>query len=386
MTVSYQRVNNGWCGFAMLLFPISLLFLAGCGSSTPAHTSWARLNAQELLANVAQNLNTANTLHGIFDLSITGRTFHESSRVEIWTEVPSKNRAVLLQSPLASFSTGAVTVADGSQSWLYDPIENIAYTGSVPTPSPSTQAAPSVAGSASYSDVFFAPLHLLQYAFTNSNATLDSPSATANGHAAYALDIESKPDIQGVQFYAEVYIDKATGLPVQVIFDTLNDNAGNDVEEVVNIPLLTLNVYLPDSIFSFTPPEGSKVLPWPSSGNSPLTLDQAQQRAGYHLLVIPSSSTKYVLQHVEVLGSTGHEIYQLDYASGSTTFAIKESQVLANDSSYSGARVSVRGTIGTILTTRGGVSTLFWTEKGVGIVITGSLSQWHALVIAELLA
>jgi outer membrane lipoprotein-sorting protein len=369
----------------MLLFPVSLLVLAGCGSSTRTHTPPVQPNAQQLLANVAQNFNEANTLHGIFHWSITGRGWHESFGSEIWTEVPTKNRAVLLQSPLTSFAAGMVTVDDGRQEWLYDPVKNIVYTNPVSLHSSSVQVTTPVSGSVG--DIFFTPLRLIQQILTESSATLDSASGTANGHSVYELYVEKKSDVQGEDYAGEVFIDKTTDLPVQIVFDTQDDNAGTDLEEVVNIPLLTLNVYIPDSIFTLTPSPGTKVLQVPSASESSITLFQAQQLANYHLLAILSSSTTYVLRSVVASGPAGQQIYQLDYTSGNTSFAIKESRALANSPSYSsGIQIGVRCTTGTLLTTNTGFSTLFWTERGVGIVITGLLSKDQITGIAQMLS
>ena len=385
MTVSCRKLNKGWQGLAVLLFPVSLLVLAGCSSSTHTRTPPIQPDAQQLLATVAQNFNEANTLHGIFHLSITGRGWHESFGSEIWTEVSTKNRAVLLQSPLASLAAGMVTVDDGRQEWLYDPVKNIVYINPVSLHSSSVQVTTPISGSVG--DIFFTPLRLIQQIFMQSDATLDSSSSVVNGHEVYGLYVEAKANSPGEDYTGEVFIDKTTDLPVQVVFDTQDDNAGTDLEEVVNIPLLTLNVYIPDSIFTFTPPTGAKVLQVPSASESSITLFQAQQLAGYHLLAIPSSSTTYVLRSVVVSGPEGQQIYQLDYTSGNTSFAIKESRALANSPSYSsGIQIGVRSTTGALLTTNAGFSTLFWTERRVGIVITGLLSKDQITGIAQMLS
>jgi len=47
--------------------------------------------------------------------------------------------------------------------------------------------------------------------------------------------------------------------------------------------------------------------------------------------------------------------------------------------------VKLRGTTGT-LTTNSGSTTLSWTEKGVGVTITGTLTNDQIVAIANLLA
>jgi anti-sigma factor RsiW len=106
-------------------------------------------------------------------------------------------------------------------------------------------------------------------------------------------------------------------------------------------------------------------------------------QAGYHLLSIPSTQAAYQLHGVDALGAPGNQIFTLNYVMGNSTFAISEGKSLAN-LPISGQQVSVRGTTAT-LSTSGNSTTLTWTEKGVGIQITGNVSNAELLTIANLL-
>ena len=112
---------------------------------------------------------------------------------------------------------------------------------------------------------------------------------------------------------------------------------------------------------------------------------QAQQEAGYHLLSIPGTQTSYQLRGVNALGAPGSQIYTLNYMKGSASFTIAEGKPLANLPGSGGQQVGLRGTSGT-LSKSNGSTTLSWTENGIGITITGPLSNDQVVAIAKLLS
>ncbi len=116
-----------------------------------------------------------------------------------------------------------------------------------------------------------------------------------------------------------------------------------------------------------------------------LSLVQAQQQAGYHLLSIPGDQADYVLGGVNVLGAPGNQIYALNYMKGNLSFTIAQGKSLANLPGATGQQISLRGTIGT-LSRDNSTTTLAWTEKGIGIHITGNLSNDQIATIAQLLS
>src|SRR6266853_1926511 len=318
---------------AMLPFTVLLmLLLAACGSSSATQTpvqstpTPAPAQGQELLTKAGQNLRTAKTLHAIFDITIVGTAVNGAVSTEVWNVSPDKSRTVVLQSTIKQFSTGSITVSNGKQVWQYDHAKKVVYTGQV------------------------------------SNST-----GSGSGNFNYNGD---------------VYIDKASMLPLQV---KLTIQGFGQV--TLGLPTLVLNQPVDNSLFIFVPPTGVQVLPFPkttTSDTGAITLEQAQQQAGYHLLSIPSSHTEYQLQGVDALGAPGNQIFTLNFAKGNTTFAISEGKSLAN-LPVSGQQVSVRGTTAT-LSLSGNTITLTWTEKGVGMQIAGNVSKDELLTIANLLA
>ena len=385
--------------FIILLLMLLLLLLAACGGSntpqakkpTPTPTPTPGLGVQ-LLTAMAQKINTAKTLHGIFDVKISGQALNGTVNSEIWNASPNKNRTIVLQSTVSQFPTGSVTVTNGKQVWQYDPAKKVVYTGSV-TPTSATPTTGSRSGAGGQGQFI---LNIVQAVFTRSDATLVSSSARVNGHDAY--DVHVMPHSQtptsggstggsgigNLSYDGDVFIDKATNLPLQV-----NLSIQGFGQVALNLPMLVLNQSFPDSTFTFVVPAGVKVLPLQQANATPgtgsITLAQAEQQAGYHLLSIPSTQTDYQLNGVNALGAPGSQVYTLNYTKGSISFTIAEGKPLANLPGNTGQKVSLRGTTG-ILSTTSGSTILAWTENGVGITITGPLSNDQVVAIAKLLS
>ena len=373
---------------AMLPFTFLLiLLLAACGSSSATQTpvqstpTPAPAQGQELLTKAGQILKTAKTLHAIFDIKTAGSVANGTVSTEVWNVSPNKSRTVVLQSTLRQFSTGSITVNNGKQVWQYDPAKKVVYTGQV-----SNTTGTPVAGTGRDQTQFI--MNIVQSVFTHSNATLVSSSVSVNGHDTYDIQVTSPASAQSsntgsgnFNYNGDVFIDKASMLPVQV--QLAIQGLG---KVTLNLPMLVLDQPVDNSLFTFVPPAGVQVLPFPkttTSDTGTLSLEQAQLQAGYHLLSIPSSQGAYQLQGVDALGAPGNQIFTLNYAMGNSTFAISEGKSLAN-LPISGQQVSVRGTKAT-LSASGSSITLTWTEKGVGIQIAGNVSKDELLTIANLL-
>ncbi len=373
---------------AMLPFTfLFILLLAACGNSIATQTPLQSTptptldQGQELLTKAGQNIKTAKTLHAIFDILTTGSAANGTVRTEVWNASPDKSRTVVLESTLRQYSTGSITVSNGKQVWLYDPAKKVVYTGQN-----STTTSTFVAGAGRDQSQFL--MNTVQSVFTHSNATSVSTSAPVNGHDVYDIQVTSQASAPSnstgsntFNYTGDVYIDKKSLLPVQ---EQLKIQGFGSV--TINLPMIVLDQPVDTSLFTFVPPAGVQVLPFPkttSPDTGTLSLEQAQLQAGYHLLSIPTSQSVYQLQGVDALGAPGNQIFTLNYAMGNSTFAISEGKSLAN-LPISGQTVTVRGTTAT-LSTSGNNTTLTWTEKGVGIQIAGNTSKDELLTIARLL-
>ena len=393
-------VNRPLRALSLVFLLLLVLLLAACGSSgtqpvqknvaTPSPTPTTQGQGQQLLNTAAQNLNNARTLHGVFDITISGQVYNGTINTEVWNAAPDKNRTLVLQSTVSRFPVGSIEVSNGKQLWQYDPVQKVVYTG--PVSSDSSASTPTATPSGNDADTggdgILSILNLVQSVFTHSNATLVSSSASVNGVETYKIHVTpqsaaASANSRNFNYDGDVYLNKSTTLPVRISL-TIQDIG----LVTVNLPMLSLNSALADSLFTFVPPRGVKVLPLQqqssASGTGMITLAQAEQQAGYHLLSIPTSETSYALQGVDALGAPGNQVYALNYTLGSTTFTISEGKPLAN-LPVSGQQVSLRGTTAS-LSSSNGSSTLTWTEKGLGIQIAGKLSNEQIEAIAKLLS
>ncbi len=384
------------CAVAVTL--LLMLLLAACGGSTtpqaqsPTPTpppSPTPGTGQRLLDSMAQKLQSAQTLHGLFNVKIIGTPFNGTVNSEVWNQSPNENRTVILQSTLTQFPTGEITVSNGKQVWQYEPTKKVVYTGSATTTSttstPTAAGTPSTDANGGQSQFI---LNLVQQVFTHSDATLVSSSTNIDGHDVAVVHVVPQGQTTGINFNynGDVYIDKATNQPIKV--DLTISGFGH---VILDLPTLVLNQPIAASTFTFVVPAGVKVLPLQQANATPgtdtgsITLAQAQQQAGYHLLSIPVTQTDYVLGNVNALGAPGSQIFTLNYSKGSTAFTIAEGKSLANLPTTGGQKVSLRGTTAT-LTIANGTTTLSWTEHGIGMSITGTaLSSDQVTSIAKLL-
>lgn len=365
----------------LCLFCLSLL--AACGTSNTAQksaiataTPIVDMGAQ-ILATSAQKYNAAQTLHGLFAVTVIGPDANGTVNSEIWNAKPALSRTVIQQSTIPNIAEpGMVTVYNGKQLWQYEPNQKIVYTGSVQANN--NGLASTTAGQG----LFFSGI--LQTILSHSNAELVSSSASINGQSTNELHVVPQDQATASKFDYDgyIYIAKATQLPVEA--DLSVQTVGKLKLEITQ---LDLNPAIPASTFTFTVPSGVKVLPLQQANTTggALTLTQAQQQAGYHLLSIPASQSGYSLQSIDALGAPGSQIYSLHYTQGNLSFTIAEGKALANLPA-TGQSVTVRGTSAS-LSTDSGSTTLSWTEKGNGIRITGQgLSQAQVVAIAKLLS
>jgi outer membrane lipoprotein-sorting protein len=375
-----------------LLFLCCLVLLAACGGAvgaqgqkTPVPAASPSLSrGQQLLAQSAQLLNSAKTLHGVFQATISGQFANGTAQIEIWRQTPDESRTVVLKSTLSEYTSGSLLVDNGKQIWQYDPAQKLVYTGSASVPSSATGTP--TPGTNANGNLDQLILNIVQTIFNQSTATLTSSSQKVNGHAVYTIQVASQSQasskgLGSFSYSGTVSIDQQTHLPLAL---SLNSQGFGQIQ--LTIPTLALNGVLASNLFSFTPPPGTKVLPLPAASSSQggtLTLPQAEQQAGYHLLSVPASQTTYHLLSINALGAPGSQIYTFNYTSGSQNFTLSEGKSLAN-LPVTGQTIGLRGTHATFVGSSG-TNTLSWTEQGVGIQIAGPLTQAQITAVANLL-
>jgi len=390
MVLCLHRKSAAWIGCLLLL---AVVLLAACGGTPQVQTKVAPKptptpgQGQQLLTNLANRLNTAKTLHGLFEMTLVGQTVNGILNSEVWNVLPDKSRTNVLRTTLPQTTAGAVTITNGQRIWQYDPAKKVVYSGPVQANATGTGGTGLAGGRGGQSQLL---LNFVQSVITRSKGTLLSSTGTIDGHRVYDVSVVPQGGAgnagigdSGLDYTGDIFIDQTTQLPLRIAL-----NIQGIGKLTLNLSLLQLNASIPDATFIFHAPAGVKTEPLPNNNGNlsgAISFVQARRQAGYHLLSIPADQSDYVLQGVTVLGAVGNQIYTLNYMKGNTGFTIAQGASLANLPATGGQQVSVRGTTAN-LTSANGTTTLAWTEKGIGIRITGALSKDQAVAIAGMLS
>ena len=120
-------MSKRWFFGLGLLVAISLL-VVGCQSQP---------TAEEIVTKLKEVEATTEDAHAILEIDIKGQGMDENLTVEVWEKSPDKFRAEVLESSDPEYS-GAVTVADGGQVWMYQPSQNEVMVGEAGPDEPSS--------------------------------------------------------------------------------------------------------------------------------------------------------------------------------------------------------------------------------------------------------
>lgn len=338
-------------------------------------------SGQQLLDRIAQRLNSAKALHGKFTLTLQGRAATGTIKLEQWSAQGGKSRNETLASTLPQVVAGSLTVSDGKKMWQYDPSQKVVYVG----PAQQSSSILAVPGRGQVQLL----LNTLLSVFGSSTGTIVSDKASVDGKAAYQVHVvpqesgnQGGSNTGSLSYQGEVYIDKNSEQPLRM--DLTLASLG---PVSMQFDAFELNAPIDSGKFTFVVPAGVKeeALPTASSSNSDLlSLAQAQKKVSYHLLAISGDHSEYILNGVTTLGTPKNAIYLLNYMQGSQVFTIAEGAPLANLEGAAGQSLNLRSTNATFAQINN-LASLAWTEKGIGIRVTGHLTQDQATTIAQLL-
>ncbi len=320
----------------------------------------------DILTRAVTNLQNAQDGHAILQIQGTSPDQSGSATVEVWAKKVAagsdnyKYRVQVNNSTLTKYQ-GAVAVSDGTTFWAYLPISNTVYTGPVSQMDQSQHT----------------PQELIQQLLDYTTPSLVS-SAPVNGHSTYQLKLvpTDKAPAAAAGATGQVWIDQSSYLPWQA-----NVNAGSTGQGQITAQVLELNIGVSDDRFQFQIPAGAKVVQLKDLQPQHLTVNEAQTAAGFTLLnpsALPSGATL-----VDVLKAGNAIVYKYESPNGS--FALEQrADAKGNLPATGGESVQVRGTTGTIYTSKDGSHLLLtWVENGHRYSVSGSISRADALKLAE---
>ena len=270
MKVLRRRKSATWI-CALLLLAGALL--VACGSTSQVQTKVVPKptptpgQGQQLLTKLANRLNTAKTLHGLFEMTLAGQTVNGILNSEVWNVAPDKSRTNVLRTTLPQVTAGAITVTNGQRIWQYNPAKKVVYSGPVQTNASGTGGTGLAGGNGGQSQLL---LNFVQSVITRSKGTLQSSTETINGHPVYDVSVVPQGGVSnagggdsGLDYTGNIFIDQATQLPLRIAL-----NIQGIGKLTLNLLTLQLNANIPDTTFVFKAPAGVKTEPLPNnSGN-----------------------------------------------------------------------------------------------------------------------
>jgi outer membrane lipoprotein-sorting protein len=343
--------------FSVLL--VLSLALAGCGQ---------KITAEEIVAKVRETVDNTQDAHAVLTANVNAQGIELSAKAEMWEKMPNKGRAVVLEASDPKY-VGTTMVSDGQQAWLYEPARNLVTTGSmgeVEMPLPQEMLT-------SLQDV-------IQQMLDNSSVELVGEETVA-GRDAYKMSLSPKADSQQQLFpgngMATLWVDKEEWFILKATYE-----AGTFGQGSMEVLSFELNPGLADDLFTFQAPEGTKVIDIAAQQPEPMTLVEAMQYPGFHVLI-----PEYVPEGATLISifKSGESIILRYNHSTQVSFAIVQGPELASQPPLGESQnVTIRGQSATVVADAAGGNTfLYWTENGVTVTIAGHIGLDEAQKVAE---
>jgi outer membrane lipoprotein-sorting protein len=352
-----KKMDKRWFLGLSLLVVISLL-VVGCQSQP---------TAEEIVAKLKEVEASTEDAHAVLEIDIQGQGIDENLTVEVWEQKPDKFRAEVLESSDPDYS-GAVTVADGQQVWMYQPSQNEVVVGQVGPDEPSSPR-----------DVIRELDEVIQRALDTSQVNLAGEEVVA-GEKTYKLELtptESEEAFLPAGSKATLWVDQADWFVLQA--EISGDLLGKGL---MSVQSFELNTGLDDTLFQFEVPEGAQVTDIQDKRPTPVTLDEARAQADFPLLLpgyLPEGVTL-----IDVLAMEGAIILRYDHSS--TSFTIIQGPAgdpLPLPPGSQQSEITLRGQTASLFSDGGPSNLLTWTENGVAVTIAGHIGQDEILEVAE---
>jgi outer membrane lipoprotein-sorting protein len=350
-------MDKRWYLGLSLLVATSLL-VVGCQNQP---------TAEEIVAKLQEVEASTEDAHAVLEIDIQGQGVDENLTVEVWEKKPNKFRAAVLESSDPDYS-GAVTVADGQQVWMYQPSQNEVVVGEVGPDEPSSPR-----------DMIRELDQVIQRALDTSQVNLAGEEVVA-GEKTYKLELtptESEEALLPAGSKATLWVDQDDWFVLQA--EISGDLLGKGL---MSVQSFELNTGLEDALFQFEVPDGVQVTDIQDKRPTSVTLDEARAQADFPLL-LPGYLPEGV-SLIDVLAMDGAIILRYDHSPTSFTIiqgSAGDPMPLPLGSQQS--EVTVRGQTASLFSDEGPSNLLTWTENGVAITIAGHIGQDEILEVAE---
>jgi outer membrane lipoprotein-sorting protein len=347
------------------------LVLCGC-SDQPT--------AEEIVGKIKEVEASTEDAHAVVEFSLRTQGMDLEVVAELWERKPNKLRAEVLEASDESL-VGATSVTDGQRVWMYHPGENEVVTGNLGELGPEGEQ-------------FFNPRQAIDLVDEVTEWVLDTHKARVAGEeevegiATYRLEFAPREGEETklpmpVGGNVTLWVEKERWVVLQAHLE-----GGTLGEGRMHVRSFEFNTGVPDGRFVFDIPAGAKVITVEDVGPTYLTLDEAEAKAEFDLLVPTYTPDGATL--VEVVAVDGGFVLRYDHAS--VSFAVVQRPVSASGDSddppvgsvFASREISVRGQEATLISDEARRNSLLsWREGGASIEIAGSISQEEILKVAE---
>jgi outer membrane lipoprotein-sorting protein len=342
-----------------------VVFLSACGTGEAISPSQALAEVQEARERMAFS-------HVVWDVTLASGPLQGPFIIEVWRQGPERLRIEVLEAPTPAFR-GLVLMRDRERAWLYDPGRYRVEWGA-----PDQARLPLLQDTLEEVDLLLRTVEQAQVVST-------SRERLATGEAT-RVELRYPDGAQVTLWLAHPPVPAAQAQ--QAGSDTssllLAGIAYHDATADADAATLTARTLeevpdLPRALFSFEPPPQVQQVHLEDRSPEPLSLAEAEQKAGFSLLLpaaLPSGTALaaiYQLDGVVALAYTGTLTFTLTQGPGLDL-------ILPPDRSRT---VSLRATQGVLSASPSGEVTLLWHEEGITRSLAGPLSEVDALRLAE---
>ena len=346
-----------WIALSLLL--VLALALAGCGT---------KITAEEIVAKMQETVDSTQDAHAVVVAEVNAQGIQLSAKAELWEQMPNKVRAEVLEASQPSL-VGTMLVSDGTNGWFYEPARNQVTVGKaeeIDTPLPQ--------------ELLSGLQQVIQEVLNATDVTLVGEETVA-GRDAYILEATPKQDATQQLLpgngTATIWVDKDQWIVLKATYQ-----AGAFGQGSMEVQSFELNPGLSTALFTFDPPEGTKVVDLEAQQAVPLTLDEAKAQAGFPLLVpgyVPASATL-----IEVFRADQAFVLRYDHSPDVAFTVFQGPEEVGPPSLGQSQDLTVRGHDATAITDEAGGNTfLYWTENDITVTIAGRISLEEALQVAE---
>lgn len=385
----------------LIVVLVIAVLLATAGFATAAMT----LSAQDLLVAGLTNVEAATDGHAVVEFEATTPEMSGSGSFEVWGRLEAGPngepafRMEVLSSSMPEAPVGLTAVGDGTTLWVWEPVENVVFTGSY-----EEIAAAAMAKMAEHEGDYgnFEPpadmpdeaempetpeeavAMLLEYVTADRDGMVEIGGEDAYQVRLIPIAEQMPEEMRAIGGLVNVWIRQDDKAPLGAEF------TGSAVgSAAVRVTSLAINEGVDDGVFTFTIPEGADVITVDdleamaaSAAAEAAAAMEAATAIEFEALVPTAVPDDAVL--VDELNVRGAVVQRYNRDGGSFTVAqgpVGAANVLPEGD---GTAVTVRGVEGmSYVDADGGRSLLTWGENGLAFWIGGDISPEEALAVAE---